>query len=203
MENGNVEEVNEIRKKVRRTWWEDGLVEIFTGVLVLFVGIGLLILEILTVWGIQQAVRIVLFIVAIAGAGSYYWVQKWLKAKYVWKKAGYSVPSYDNLTNLFVLIGSLFVLLLVVNDFWSHFRIGGLFAGSSVFFFWFATFSFSGLKRFLVIGSFSFILGIIGVIFKMNGISTLQIIIGFLGVASLVSGIKVNREFRREKFNEG
>jgi len=204
MENGNVEEVNEIRKKVRRTWWEDGLEEIVWGAVLLFVSFGWFVLEAkMLSSNIYRVVQFLWAIIVIGCCFVGYWIHRKLKAKYVWKKTGYSIPSYNKLARVLLVVTFLFGGFLVFSYFLFSSRISVLFLGLAVFMGSLVTFSSSGLKRFLVVGFFPLVIGIVGSIANLSLGTSLYLMVFVVGVVFLISGIRVYREFKKKVYNEG
>ncbi|MCK4420172.1 hypothetical protein KAW48_00115 [candidate division WOR-3 bacterium] len=196
MESGNVEEVNEIRKKVRRVWWEDGLVEIVAGMWFLLLGAISFIYRL----PFNPIIKIVVLVLLIVFN---IFLPRWLKAKYVWKDTGYSMPAFFKLYTWPYVIFLVLALLSLLGLFFSPSRLNGLLFGFFFCFIFLGTFSLSGLRRFLIMSTIPFVVGLLGAIFKLSLGKNLYLMVLVVGIALLISGVRVYSEFKKKVYNEG
>jgi hypothetical protein len=196
MENGSVEEVSEIREKVQRTWWEDGIVEIVAGMWFLLLGAISFIYRL----PLNPIIKIVVLVLPIVVN---IFLPRWLKAKYVWKDTGYSMPAFFKLYTWPYVIFLVLALLSLLGLFFSPFRLNGLLFGFFFCFIFLGTFSLSRLKRFLAMSSIPVVIGVVGDIFNLSLGKNFHLMVFVVGIALLISGVRVYSEFKKKVYNEG
>jgi uncharacterized membrane protein HdeD (DUF308 family) len=84
----SLEDVQKLKKKVNRCWWEDGISEILWGLCYLLVGSGDLFLHL---YGQHTSLKVVGTVMIVAGVVATIFLLKYFKAKYVWSETGYAI----------------------------------------------------------------------------------------------------------------
>ena len=189
----SVKDVKKLQKEVTRSWWEDGIHEMLSGLLFLLVGSGNFIDKF---YGQHSYLSMIGKAMIVLGVFTLVLLRKYFKAKYSWAKVGYAIPRIN------YPIPSIITMAMAVLVFFAFIIFSGKFDGilygafTSLLFLtvYFAT----GFKRFLVISAVPLIVGIILFLFNIEIVwAILSILLFTTGIALLISGLKVFRNFGR------
>jgi hypothetical protein len=220
-EKNNINEVKKVIQSVRASWWEDGLIEVMSGCVFVFMAAFFCLIEFLPDTNLKKGLEIGFYAVLIIFAISSAWVKRHFKKKYIWPKTGYARPQMSKKSRgvfLFVFVLILLNILLIV--LWQIYQSSasevslpgffailnyyrqGFFIGSFVFLAYFAVYLSMEKKRFLVAGILGLCSGIIASsilrVFDLNRDRIMAaIILGVIGVYSLSTGIPRFLRFRK------
>ncbi len=199
---GKKVEVNKLIKKARASWWEDGIVEMFTGTGLIIIGI----LGELTanskgrsayIFSIAWTVFLLVFV--LLGQK----IVKLIKKKLVWSTAGYAQPAKERAT---FKNGKwpIFALLCMFGSaiFYKH-PISSLLISCFVFAIFMSIFEYSGLARFAVIGILNLIVGII--LFILGFPVSTGVFVNLLvsGILLSLTGIVTWNRFQKRRIVNG
>ncbi len=188
-------QVQEMMRRARSAWWEDGITEIVSGLGLLILGFLGFQKEMLPAprnmgWQLAWTVWLGVFIV-----GGNLLIRR-LKARYVWPVAGYATPRQDRDWRW---AGAFFLtlILLVVVAAWNPPHFGAAIAGLPLFIFLLALYRYTRLRRFLVIGTLALVEGLVLALFPLNATAALHLILGTIGLFFCFSGLWNWLRFRR------
>jgi hypothetical protein len=219
-EKNNINEVKKVIQNVRASWWEDGLVEIISGIVFILVAGLLSVMEFVSNQNLQTILVIVFVSVMIALAILGRWFKRALKKKYVWQKTGYSKPGIGRMSSLayiFAFTLLIFYVGLSLHIFLRYKSIGQIpggitsfyflstksnwffasFIGIFIFFVYLAVYLASGLKRFLLTGLLALVSGVTCAFFSGNELTIAITILVIIGIYSLLNGIPRFLRFRK------
>jgi hypothetical protein len=224
-EKNNVDKVKKIMRDVRASWWEDGMVELISGIVFIVVAGLLSVMEFVSNEKLQAVLGIVCVSVMVALAVLARWFKRQLKEKYVWPKTGYSKPGIGKKPSLLYIIAFEFLALYIglslyiflkfkttnqipvgiasfyLLDTKSNWFFAG-FIGIFIFFVYFAVYLASGLKRFLLTGLLALGSGAVCAFFSGNELIIAITIMIVIGVYSLLNGIPRFLNFRKEEVDK-
>ncbi len=211
-ENNNVDKVKKVMGDVKASWWEDGMVEIISGIVFIVVAGLLSVMEFVSNEKLQAVLGVVCVSVMVALAVLARWFKRQLKEKYVWPKTGYSKPGIGKKPSLLYILSFEFLVLYVglilyiflkfkttnqipvgIASFYlvstkSNWFFAG-FIGFFIFFVYFAVYLASGLKRFLLTGLLALGSGGVCAFFSGNESMIAITIMVTIGIYSLFTGI--------------
>lgn len=196
----NLEEVQKLREDVYKSWWRDGMFEISFGIAMFFIGIGFFVPRIPFLPNTFLSFFLSRLILILIGIFGFFWLNRKFKEKYIWGKTGYSIPSNacPVSVKISILAGFLFYILTMLSRRFLSSEAIILLTGTAIVFAYIALFFQSGkAKRFL---SFSVLAILIAGINARMGIfypQAIYLIIFMMGCASLISGIVVYSNFKR------
>jgi hypothetical protein len=187
------EKIEALKGKVKASWLEGGIWEILWGIWFLLVSSGAFLIYL---YKGSPALKIAGAAMIIIGSVTPLLLWRRFRAKYSWTKGGYSIlrHKYSAASGIAIVLGLLaFFGYLFVGV---HFK--GFLLGMFIFFILLSIHFSSGLKRFVIISAIPLLAGMISFLFKTPN----EIIFNFMifcptGLALLVSGLKVFRDFRR------
>ncbi len=221
-EKNNINEVKKVIQDVRASWWEDGLIEVMSGGLFMFMAAWFALMEFIPDANLKKGLEIGFYAVLIIFAISSAWVKRHFKKKYIWPKTGYARPQMSRKSKIvFLLVFVLIILNMVLIFLWQLYQSGtsnvelpgffiilnsyreGFFIGSFVFLAYFAVYLSINKKRFLITGILGLCSGIIAAsiltIFNLDySRMIVATILGIIGVYSLCTGIPRFLRFRRQ-----
>ncbi len=218
---GNIKEIKDAVRNIRASWWEDGLIEVMSGCIFVFMAAFFCMIEFLPDTNLKEGLEIGFYAVLIIFAISSAWIKRHFKKKYIWPKTGYAQPQMNKKSK--VVLSLVFVLIIVnmvLISLWQIYQSNasnvklpgflimlnsyrqGFFIGSFVFLAYFAVYLSIKKKRFLIAGILGFCSGIIApsilTIFNLNRDRLVAaIILGVIGVYSLSTGIPRLSQFRK------
>ena len=209
----NIKEIKDTVRNVRASWWEDGLIEVMSGCVFVFMAAFFCLIEFLPDTNLKKGLEIGFYAVLIIFAISSAWLKRHFKKKYVWSKTGYARPQMSKKSRgifLFVFVLILLNILLIV--LWQIYQSSasevslpgffvildycrqGFFIGSFIFLAYFAVYISINKKRFLVAGILGLCSGIIASpilrVFELNRDRIVAaVILGTIGIYSLSTGV--------------
>ncbi len=195
-------EVDRLIKKARSSWWEDGIVELFTGMaLIIISALGILSSvsggSLSYIFSIAWILSLIVFI--LSGQK----IIKFLKRKLVWSRIGYAKPAKERATfkNGKWTIGA-FVCMLGSIILYTH-PISSLLMSCFVSGIFMSIFEYSGLTRFAIIGLLNLVTGVTLFIlgFKVN--TGVFINLSVTGILLLLTGIMTWNQFQRRRTVNG
>lgn len=225
-EKNNINEVKKVIQDVKASWWEDGIIEVMSGCIFLFMAAWFWMMEFLPDTNLKKGLEIGFYAVLIIFAISSAWVKRYFKKKYIWPKTGYARPQISRKSRImFLLVFVLIIINIVWISLWqiyqnsaSNIKLPGVFTilnsyregffiGSFVFLAYFSVYLSINKKRFLVTGILGLCSGIIAelilIIFNLNYSRIIAgIVLGTIGICSLSTGIPRFLRFRKEKANK-
>jgi hypothetical protein len=220
-ENSNINEVEKFIQDVRASWWEDGLIEVMSGCIFLFMAAWFWIMEFIPDTVLKKGLEIGFYAFLIIFAVSSAWVKRCFKEKYVWPEAGYARPQMSRKSKIVL---SLVLFLIVVNIalvfLWQIYQSSastvelpgffvflnsygeGFFIGLLVFLAYFAVYLSIKKKRFLIASILGLCSGIItSLILNILNLKSSRILaaimLGVIGIYSLSAGIPRFLRFRK------
>jgi Na+/melibiose symporter-like transporter len=221
-EKNNVDKIKKIMEDVRASWWEDGMVEIMSGMVFIVVAGLLSVMEFVPNEKLQAVLGVVCVAVMVALAILARWFKRHLKEKYVWPKTGYSKPRVGKKPSLLYILAFEFLALYIglslyiflkfkstnqipvgIASFYlvntkSNWVFAG-FIGFFIFFVYFAVYLASGLKRFILTGLLALVSGVVCAFFSGNELIIAITIMVVIGVYSLLNGIPRFVNFRKDE----
>ena len=191
-------DVNKLIKKARSSWWEDGIVEIYTGSGILLIGILGILSK--TTSGIMAPIYtfswvILLLLLTFLG-------QKFirlLKKHLVWSKYGYAEPEKRRATlrNGKWAIGALICMLGAVILYTRP--ISTILISCFILAVFMGIFEYSGLSRFAIIGVINLIAGVILFLYGVKVDIGVFINLLLSGVLLFFSGLITWNKFRKRR----
>lgn len=187
------EDVQRLKKEVRRSWWEDGIMEILWSIWFLLPASGVIIINFY-----KQPPYLGFIALAMIVVGAFtpliFW--KYFKERYSWIKVGYAIPLFDYTFSSILTVGM--AILAFFGSIFLPEEFYGILFGLSVFFILLSIYFASGFKRFLVISAIPLIVGVTLSILDVFPKEIWSYIIFYpTGIALLISGLKVFRNFVR------
>lgn len=222
----DIKEIKDTVRKARASWWEDGLVEVMSGAVFVFMAVLIAVFEFLnfhlTVMGKTSRFSIlVVFFIPILLLVLAPRVKRGLKCKFVWPKLGYSKPRMSWKSKIVYLLAFIVLIGYVTLTFIWHLKRSSIlgsrlmaffsfvnsygeaiFIGLFIFLIYFGIYLSANKKRFLITGILGLCAGIIAAptltILKPQRDTVLFIIVlGTIGVYSLFTGIPRFLLFRK------
>jgi hypothetical protein len=196
------ENVEDLKNKVYRTWYEDGIFEICFGICCIVIGLIFLSPVIEFMPTISRLSKVFLHLVlALAIVGVTFWSIRKSKEKVVWRKTGYSVIKDYYPKSVWIILS-----LILFSFGFAVFSIRFLSNEITIFLFGLVmAFAFVAeyiqagkIKRFL---SFSFLPPLIAGGSSLLGViweDSIFLVVYILGCALLISGVIVYMNFRRK-----
>jgi len=218
----DIKEIKDTVRKVRASWWEDGLVEVMSGSIFVFMAAFFCMIEFLPDTNLKKGLEIGFYSALIIFAISSAWVKRYFKKRYIWPKAGYSQPQMSRKSKIVLfLVFILIIVNIVLSSLWQLYQNSssnvklpvvftilnsyreGFFIGSFVFLAYFSVYLSINKKRFLIVGILGLCSGIIAeFILTSFNLDRSRIIaatiLGIIGIYSLSTGIPRFLRFRKE-----
>jgi len=218
----DIKEIKDTVRKVRASWWEDGLVEVMSGSIFVFMAAFFCMIEFLPDINLKKGLEIGFYSALIIFAISSAWVKRYFKKRYIWPKAGYSQPQMSRKSKIVLfLVFILIIVNIVLSSLWQLYQNSssnvklpvvftilnsyreGFFIGSFVFLAYFSVYLSINKKRFLIVGILGLCSGIIAeFILTSFNLDRSRIIaatiLGIIGIYSLSTGIPRFLRFRKE-----
>lgn len=225
-EKNNISEVKKVIRDVSASWWEDGLVEVISGTVFVFIAVLIFIAELLNyhlflesktaeVFSMLVALMFV-FLLMLAPP-----IKRALKGKFIWSKVGYSRPQVSCKSKMayflaaviligYVMFNALYVLArsrvlsgrLPAFLSFIYFYGESIFVGLFIFLIYLGIYFSANKKRFLTTG----ILGLCAAVISAPTLAFLNprrdtvlfiVVLGVIGIYSLSTGIPRFLEFRK------
>ncbi len=217
----NIKEIKDAVRNVRASWWEDGLIEVMSGCIFVFMAAFFCIIEFLPDTNLKKWLEIGFYTALIIFAISSAWIKRRFKKKYIWPTTGYSRPQMNKKSKIVLsLVLFLIIINIVLIALWQMHQSSapevilpsfltiinsyrqGFFIGSFVFLAYFSVYLSIKKKRFLIAGILGFCTGIGAEAFlsilNIEGPRILAaVILGVIGVYSLSTGIPRFLRFRK------
>jgi hypothetical protein len=200
----NLEDVQRLKEDVYKSWWRDGMFEISFGIAMFFIGLGYFIPKIPFLPNTFLSFFLSRLIPILIGVFGFFWLSRKFKEKYIWGKAGYSVPSNacPLSVKISILAGFLFYILAMLSRRFLSSEAIILLTGTAIIFAYLALYFQSGkAKRFLVFSILTIIIAGINALMGIFYPQAIYLMIFIIGCFSLISGNIVYRAFRR-RYNE-
>jgi hypothetical protein len=225
-ERSKTKEVRKVIRDVRASWWEDGLIEVMSGFIFLFMAAWFCMMEFVPDSTLKKGLEVGFYAVLILFAISSAWIKRYFKKKYVWPKTGYARPQIIRKSKIvFLFVFVLIILNIVLISLWQLYQNGasnvklpaffttinsyreGFFVGSVVFLAYFSVYLSIKERRFLMTGILGFCSGIFAELilttFDLNYSRMIAaIILGVIGFSSLFTGTPRFVRFRKEKVDK-
>ncbi len=225
-EKNNINEVKKVIQDVRASWWEDGLVEVMSGSIFVFMAAFFFMIEFLPDTNLKKGLEIGFYAVLIIFAISSAWIKRHFKKKYIWPKTGYVRPQISRESKIVLfLVFVLIITNIALISLWQFYqnstsKVGlpvfltilnscreGFFIGSFVFLAYFSVYLSINKKRFLIAGILGLCSGVIaGLILRVFDLESSRIlasiILGTIGIYSLFAGIPRFLRFRKESVDK-
>jgi hypothetical protein len=200
------ENIQNLKGKVSRSWYEDGMFEISFGIFMLFISSGWFVngsryLPQILPKHLYITVRFLWLLLLIGVILGFIWLTKKLKKEFVWSKVGYSVTkdSYPKSSRIFLILAFLFLFTAVFGTDLLSPKIRIIATGFGLCFAYIAQFFQAGrIRRFLVFSSFPPVIAVINSFLGFSWEQNLYLIIFVIGVASIISGMIVYKNFEKE-----
>ena len=192
---------NNLKEKVDRSWYEDGMFEICIGILFLFIVLGL---YLGFKFGLPARFSLIVKLLwsaayIILGFGAYWLIRK-LKEKLVWDKAGYSLirDSYPKVSVVFLFLGLFFLFLSIYGYRFLIQPIRILSTGLGLCFAFVSQFFQAGkTRRFLLFCVLPIFIAAINISLDVSWELNLCLQILIIGLALITSGSIAYRAFKR------
>jgi len=195
------EDVEDLKKKVHKDWYEDGIFEIGFGMLYLIVGLVFLSPGMKFLHGSRLSMVFLRLVVVLAIVGGAFWLVRKLKEKVVWNRAGYSARRDYNPKTVLILTVVIFLFFgFYVLSFRSlSSRISTFSLGFMMFFVFIAQYIQAGKPiRFLVFSLIPLLVAGVNYFLGSTLDDGLFLMIYILGCTFLISGIIVYTKFKRK-----
>ncbi len=220
-EKNDINEVEKVIQNVRASWWEDGLVEVMSGSIFVFMAAFFCMIEFLPDTNLKKGLEIGFYAVLIIFAISSNWFKRYFKEKFIWTETGYSQPQMSRKSKIVLfLVFVLIVVNIVLASLWQLYQNSvfslnlpnffavlrsyqeGLFIGLCIFLVYLSVYLSINKKRFLIAG----VLGLCSGIFAELILTTFNLdysriiaatILGTIGIFSLFTGIPRFGRFRK------
>ena len=202
----NKDDMKQVERRVKRYWYTDGIAELASGGMFLLLGLYFGVLGYFQEGSLISVIlQASMVLIMVGGAFGVRWLVNTLKSRLTYPRTGYveyRVNEKDAKIRRYVVIavamifaiGSIF-LIDYIRGLDSMVLFTGVIVG--VIFIALRGKS-SGLKRFYLLGGLSIVLGIALAYSKLQQVYTLSLFYGLLGVAILVSGGLVMRQYLDE-----
>ena len=202
----NQNDMKQVEKRVKRYWYTDGIAELASGGMFLLLGLYFGVLGYFQEGSLISVIlQVSMILVMVGGAFGVRWLVNTLKARLTYPRTGYveyRVNEKDAKRRRYIVmaVAAIFAVasILLVNTIRDRDPMV-LFIGVivGVIFITLRGKS-SGLKRFYLLGGLSIVLGIGLAFSKISQVYTLSLFYGLLGIAILVSGTLVMRQYINE-----
>lgn len=222
-EKNSISEVKKVIQDVRASWWEDGLVEVMSGCIFVFMAVCFLLIESLSGANLKRGLEIGFTLLLIIFAIRANWVKRYLKRIFIWPKTGYSQPQLNLKSKIvFSLVFILIIGNTVLSSLWPLYQSNnfdiklpdffvflnsyrdGVVAGLVIFLVYFSVYLSIKKKRFLVTGILGLCAGITAelTLTMLNPhrdtiLYVYAIILATIGIYSLSTGIPRFLRFRK------
>ncbi len=195
------EKVEDLKKKVHRAWYEDGIFEIGFGMLYLIVGLVFVSPIMKFLHGSRLSIVFLRLIVVLAIVGGISWLIRKFKEKVVWNKAGYSARRDYNPKMVLILAVVIFLFFgFYILDL--SFLLSGIstfLLGFIMFFVFVAQYVQAGKPiRFLVLSPIPLLVAGVNYLLGLTPDDGLFLMIYILGCTFLISGVVVYVNFKRK-----
>jgi len=202
----NNDDMKQVEKRVRRYWYTDGIAELASGGMFLLLGLYFGVLGYFQEGSLISVIlQVSMILVMVGGAFGVRWLVNTLKARLTYPRTGYveyRVNEKDAKMRRYVVIAVAMVFAvasIVLIDYIRNLDSMVLFTGVIVGVIFIALRGkSSGLKRFYLLGGLSILLGIGLAFSKVPQVYTLSLFYGLLGVAIVISGGLVMRQYINE-----
>jgi hypothetical protein len=200
--------LSEIEQRVKRYWYTDGIAELSSGGMFILLGVYFGIQGYLSQSSsVSIFLQVGLILLMMAGAIRVSWLVNTLKTRLTYPRPGfveYHLNEQDARQRRYLVVAVAMIMLIAwtvlfkykyIRGFDSIVLVTGILAG--VVFFTLRGKS-SGVKRFHVLGVFSFLLGIGLSLSGLSEVFRLALFFGLLGIAIMLSGVLVLRRYLSE-----
>lgn len=196
------EDIEDLKRKVHRDWYEDGIFEICFGICYLIVGLMFVspTVKILP-HGPRLSIVFLRLIVVLAIVGGSFGLMRKLKEKVVWSRAGYSVRRDYNPKVVLILVGVIFLFFgfYILDLRFLSSGISAFLLGFIMFFVFIAQYVQAGKAiRFLVFSPIPLLIAGVNYLLGLTPDDGLFLMIYILGCTFLISGVIVYTKFRRK-----
>jgi len=195
------ENVEDLKKKIHRAWYEDGIFEIGFGILYLIVGLVFISPGMKFLHGPRLSMVFLRLVVVLAIVGGIFWLIRKLKEKVVWSRLGYSVVRDYNPKMGLILAGVIFLFFgFYILDL--RFLLSGIstfLLGFIMFFLFVAHYVQTGKTiRFLVLSPIPLLVAGVNYLLGSTLDDGLFLMIYIVGCTFLISGVIVYIKFKRK-----
>jgi hypothetical protein len=202
----NNDDMKQVEKRVRRYWYTDGIAELASGGMFLLLGLYFGVLGYFEEGSLVSVIlQVSMILVFVGGAFGVRWLVNTLKTRLTYPRTGfveYRVNEKDVKGRRYIVMAvammfavASIVLIDTIRSLESMVLFSGVIIG--VIFVALRGRS-SGLKRFYLLGGLSVALGIGLAFSNLSQVYTLSIFYGLLGIAILISGGLVMRQYLNE-----
>ena len=202
----NKNDMKQVERRVKRYWYTDGIAELASGGMFLLLGLYFGVLGYFQEGSLISVIlQASMVLIMVGGAFGVRWLVNTLKSRLTYPRTGYveyRVNEKDAKIRRYVVIAVAMIFAIgsiVLIDYIRGLDSMVLFTGVIVGVIFIALRGkSSGLKRFYLLGGLSIVLGIALAYSKLQQVYTLSLFYGLLGVAILVSGGLVMRQYLDE-----
>jgi hypothetical protein len=202
----NKDDMKQVERRVKRYWYTDGIAELASGGMFLLLGLYFGVLGYFQEGSLISVIlQASMVLIMVGGAFGVRWLVNTLKSRLTYPRTGYveyRVNEKDAKIRRYVVIAVAMIFAIgsiVLIDYIRGLDSMVLFTGVIVGVIFIALRGkSSGLKRFYLLGGLSIVLGIALAYSKLQQVYTLSLFYGLLGVAILVSGGLVMRQYLDE-----
>ena len=202
----NNDDMKQVEQRVKRYWYTDGIAELASGGMFLLLGLYFAVLGYFQEGSLVSVIlQVSMVLVMIGGAFGVRWLVNTLKARLTYPRTGYveyRVNEKDVRIRRYVVMAVAMIFAIasiVLIDYIRGLDSMVLFTGVIVGVIFIALRGkSSGLKRFYLLGGLSIALGIGLAYSKLPQSYTLSLFYGLLGIAILISGGLVMRQYLNE-----
>jgi hypothetical protein len=202
----NNDEMKQVEKRVKRYWYTDGIAELASGGMFLLLGLYFGVLGYFEEGSLVSVIlQVSMILVFVGGAFGVRWLVNTLKSRLTYPRTGYveyRVNEKDAKMRRYVVmaVAMMFaVASIVLLDYIRGLEAMVLFSGVIIGVIFVALRGrSSGLKRFYVLGGLSIVLGIGLAFSNLSQVYTLSLFYGMLGMAIMISGGLVMRQYLGE-----
>ncbi len=195
------ENIEDLKKKVHQSWYEDGLFEISFGICYLIVGLMFVSPIMRFLHGSRISIVFLRLIVVLAIVGGSFLLIRKLKEKVVWNRTGYSARRDYNPKMVLILafVTFLFFGFYILDLSFLSSGISTLLLGLIMFFVFITQYVQAGKPiRFLILSPIPLLVAGINYILGLTPDDGLFLMIYILGCTFLISGVIVYMNFRRK-----
>jgi len=202
----NNDEMKQVEKRVKRYWYTDGIAELASGGMFLLLGLYFGVLGYFEEGSLVSVIlQVSMILVFVGGAFGVRWLVNTLKSRLTYPRTGYveyRVNEKDAKMRRYVVmaVAMMFaVASIVLIDYIRGLDSMVLFSGVIIGVIFVALRGrSSGLKRFYLLGGLSIVLGIGLAFSNLTQVYTLSLFYGLLGIAIIISGGVVMRQYINE-----
>jgi len=202
----NKDDMKQVERRIKRYWYTDGIAELASGGMFLLLGLYFGVLGYFQEGSLVSVIlQASMVLIMVGGAFGVRWLVNTLKSRLTYPRTGYveyRVNEKDAKIRRYVVIAVAMIFAIasiVLIDYIRGLDSMVLFTGVIVGVIFIALRGkSSGLKRFYLLGGLSIVLGIALAYSKLQQVYTLSLFYGLLGVAILVSGGLVMRQYLDE-----